>query len=880
MSIRRPTSSTPRGSSQPSRSLDDVLRVGMNRLTVSAIGMPFNTPPMKRPGSSPSNIDPNPVKTRNVMTKDDPMEEGGEQDQTEPPSEVSPSPSPSPSKSFTSGSNVCVPILLRSDLTKQGFTDQMQGIELAMKEHYANLCTWTQPHDVYLYGITFVSSTLKFLDLLGYKNEKDIPPINGDEDVDFYKVVDLFLELHPHVEDDNDDGETSVPKNGTPPPSQMEVASVTMSIGMQAGQDMEEEEDSDPLPLTETFELNSFVTKLVPFYENIVELKKTMLDPNKSWGDVLEVLWKAVCNNALLIVSLIVSFAAPVGGVVSDTIRDLNKAAKRLQEANARKRYSEFVSFVNLVSKLVVKDAGFSDVFGFVNENYRMAYDVIQSTEPGSFQHNTMIAENMLEEVLDKGWGADLDDYENKPYLDTSGVVESGLKVLWGVSYVMNAETKILMSLAGILLDASSKCLHENREIMRVFLKRNNLKELKNKIKGQTVVVDGDRISVPGIWQLALKNRFLPMKPNKPMSLRYNKNIDGGKFVKEPIPPRRGGRYVQGTYEYARRRYCLAKQAYDEQEQKVYEYNKKYRDAKNFYDEQWKEFQAELDALAVKLKQTFCEYADMHKKLGTIFKVPTREERSRRSTFVGQIARVVFRNPLNSGFRKFVNTLELAVRGSKTREINRYRKNIAEIFDMLKKKEVEYSDEAIGDRIELQTLEKELNKFGTLNGGDTGYLKAMYYPVPLPPQQGRGGGGRGAANNDGDANNPNLQKMAAYEEKWDYENPRKHPVYKRRHLVLNVRECNETPKKKPVRRRATVAPQAGNNDGDICDPMPEPEDRIADFFKLLTIDDDNGGYEFEEDNTNDMWSEEGDFYKDDEFGDDDEDDGAGVGFGR
>jgi hypothetical protein len=137
----------------------------------------------------------------------------------------------------------------------------------------------------------------------------------------------------------------------------------------------------------------------------------------------------------------------------------------------------------------------------------------------------------------------------------------------------------------------------------------------------------------------------------------------------------------------------------------------------------------------------------------------------------------------------------------------------------------------------------------------------MYYP----PQQARGARGR-------------LQKMVAYEKKWEYENPRKHPVYKRSRLILDVTKCKETTKKKPVRRSATVAPQAGNNDEDICDPMPVLEDGIADFFKLLTINDDNGGYEFEEDNSDDMWSEDGDNYGDDEYGDDD-DDGAGVGIG-
>ena len=842
MSIRRPASGTPRGSSQPSRSLDDVLRVGMNRLTVSTIGMALE----KRPASNTNVNEPKQPRRENEVTDDEPMQqEGGEQE--EQPTETSQLP-PAEKVNF-----------LDTNPTEQGFKDEVQRIELAMNEHYDNLYTWTQPYDAYLHGITIVSSTVKFLELIGLMNE----------DEEFHDMVNNFLEIRPeflYYDDDEEEvDETSVPQKSIPSSSNIEISFAAVPIGMpvDGGQ-----EGGAPAaePFSQTFELESFEKMLfVPFYTAVSEFKTLMRNPKTRKGGVLKAVWKMVCQNALLITNILVGFAdTGMAGQMSDTIRKLQEAAEKLASSDAKTRLVKLQYFARLATEIIGGEVGLGEFFGVDTEKYRIATHILEAKETPSASGVTSKALGKMKKLYDNGLSLDLIDPRKNKQIRKYGTFEYVLEKVWKFTYSTTPQMKIGVFLLSIIFDTSSKCLHHNRELMRVFLKENSVKMLKIKIKGHA------GMNIPGIWQKALDERFLPMKPNKPKSLRYNKTLgeNGGNFVKEPIPPRKKDypSHMNDAYEAAKDRYCLAKKVYDQQEQDVYSRNSVYRNAKDFYNKQWKEYQEDLDTLAFKLKEAFCDYADRHKRLGKIFKVPTKEGKRKEKTTIGEISKKLFENPLLGAVRKATNTVELGVRRAYRDEIEKHRTNIAEIFDMLRAQVNKYSSvDAVRFRGELQEYEKRLNDFKQMEIRDkaTG-LDAKYWPVPS--RAGR--------------RNEKLERMQAYEANWKYTDRRQQqPKYKRKKLKLNLDECE---KMFPKTTGTVVAPQAGDDEEKIdCGPVPDSVDGISNWLDLLTINEDNGGYEFEEDSSdNDMWSEDGDNYGNDEYEDDEYDDGAGVGIGR
>lgn len=749
-----------------------------------------------------------------------------------------------------------VPLFLKDGLPKEEFDKEVERIKIAMDDYQGCIYTFDQPHDVYLYGITTVSSTLKFLEVLGYKHL-------NDEAVDFDQVVAMFLEMRPEFE--NDDGGGGDGGGETPIPA-------TIPIGMPLAGQQPDPSQQQPAKFTEPFTLESFTQKLMPFYNGIAKFKNTMVEwykGSKTWIQVGQALMDLVCDNALLIASIITLLLdTEFASGLNDTIGELNKAAKNLRKSNLKMKFVEVTNFIKVMLKVLDKKVDPIEIAKDAAENasgedYMVASQVLRDRTQVTIAGDFQVMGDMIKDLKTNGLGWHILQWEKKPYLaPKKGRLNFVTKQAWKLSYALGPWGKLGITFMSLFIDASARCLHENRDIMRVFLERNDLESLKIKINGKR---NPSFQFTPelGIWQSALLYRFRPMKPNKPRSLRYNKTLGGnqGTFIKEPVPPKKKSNMSyddQQDYERRVETYCRAKVVYDKQEDDVLARNSKYREAKNFYDAQWKAYQEELDALANKLKARFCAYAKMHKRLYEIFKVPKKKKKKggKEPTVTDMVTEVASKAAVDA-VERVVSPLLLIKRGMKADEVEKIRRDIVLIFKMLKEKTDEYPKENEA-RDDLTKTEMELNKFDLLNSADTSFLKAKYWPEPPQPGNARGRGAGGAA-----ANPPNkLEEMQAYELNWKNHRPNK-PIYTRRRLVLNVKECKKT----SSNGGAVVAPQVGDDENEIdCGDIPTPVDDTADLLALLTIDGDNGGYESDADDAedNDM------FFEDDDEDDDDE----------
>ena len=373
----------------------------MNRLTVSRIGMPFDTPPLKRSGS---NEDSNESKQpRNTPD------------------------SPDSTKQESS-----IPKIMQEGLTEQAFKDEVERIKLAINDYQDPFYLFDQPYDVYLHGITLVSSTVKFLEVLGYKNTSKIPT---DDEVDFDQVVALFLEMRSVFPIDFNDDEIES--------SKMSDISASIPIGMPFGG----QGGPQPPAFTDTFELVSFTDKLFPFYDSLVNFKNTMLDRTKGVKSKLMALLNLLSDNVGLIISIInLILPTELGSGLSDTIGKLNDAAARLEASNMRTKYRAFMDFSKAVSEVLKGRMSVHGALMITNERYAIATRVLESETLDTPADGITTAVETIEDVFQNGWDWDILDWESdrsqSTHTNTSGLptgrFSNALKQVWRLSYSIN----------------------------------------------------------------------------------------------------------------------------------------------------------------------------------------------------------------------------------------------------------------------------------------------------------------------------------------------------------------------------------------------------------------------------------------------------------